>query len=368
MKGINTMKKVKTDLKRDTVQSDSFHVGIELELVTPYEESQHDDDACRDSREESQRDYLNDESTESILRDHIGLGRSEASSIAPYFDRDQWINDYMSDWSDDGCQDDECSYGNDGSSKRNELQSDLKKLTGNTSFKVVADGSVEKSDGETDAEVCWNYFASKETIKDNEKIMEYLNKSDCTFNKSCGLHINLNNYLKVNNQFNIPIRELDFLFNFVAQSRQGNSYCNKLGLGVDTKYSMIYHQGDRLEFRFFSPTLDAEKLNHYVVLANTVYKRLAGKNAKLPKKSVEYFLDKMQKINKLSLALAVHSIECVNTMDSYEKIVYRVQNEDKISELTSQELRLGLSIQSIDRLRELGAIIDEAPICESEAS
>ena len=77
---------------------------------------------------------------------------------------------------------------------------------------------------------------------------------------------------------------------------------------------MIFHQGDRLEFRFFSPTLEAVKLNHYVNLAKTIYRRLAGQDAKLSKKSVAYFLDKMTKLNGLTQERAMDTINKVNAL------------------------------------------------------
>jgi hypothetical protein len=302
----NQMKKTKNSLRQDTVDSESFHVGIELELRIPgCDHSGHDDDSCYESRNE----FMNSESDRDILINHFGLSRDEARAVEPYFNRDDWQSDYMSDWS---CDDSDCPYKiNDADSTREELEGQLKRLTGNTSFKVVADGSIETGNELIDAEVCWNYFASKSTLKDNEAIIKALKDADASFDKSCGLHINLNNYLKVP-QVNIANSDLGFLFDFVAGSRRSNTYCNKWGMSSSEKYSMIYHQDDRLEFRFFSPTLEAEKLHHYVVLANTVYKRLAGKDAKLPKKTVKYFLNKLVNTNKHTPERAQRAIDQVN--------------------------------------------------------
>jgi hypothetical protein len=147
--------------------------------------------------------------------------------------------------------------------------------------------------------------------------MKKLRQLGCEFDKSCGLHINLNDYLKINKAGSIPTAKLDFLFNFVAPSRRQSNYCNHFGISTNAKYSMIYIQNDRLEFRFFSPTLDPEKLNHYVRLAHTVYKRLCGVDTKLPKKTMNYLLDKMVNVNGVDKKVAMDSIKKVNSLKSY---------------------------------------------------
>lgn len=311
------MKKHKHALMRDRVDSANFHVGIELELKAPCDgQGWHDDVACHESHE----DYIRHDSGEEILRNHLCLSREEARSVAPYFDREQWIGDYMSDFS---CDDVHCPhYSASGDSVREQLRDELKRLTGNASFKVVEDGSIE-TDGEiTDAEVCWNYYASKDTIKDNEKILNYLRSEGCEFDESCGLHINLNNYLNVERPSqSIPTRELSFLFKLVAPSREESNYCNTRAISADHKYSMIYHQGDRLEFRFFSPTLNHEKLNAYVSVAHFVYKRLAGKNCKLPKKLKQYLIKKMVEVNDLDTEYAnetIQEIESIKPIQAYQ--------------------------------------------------
>ncbi len=102
---------------------------------------------------------------------------------------------------------------------------------------------------------------------------------------------------------------------------------------------MLYEQGDRVEFRFFSPTLEAEKLNHYVSLANVVYRRLAGKEARLSRRSQEYFTVKMMKVNKLSLEVASASIAQVNTLPTYAALQAeeRIDRERQASILASRE-------------------------------
>lgn len=321
------MKPVKNKLKKDTVQSTHFHVGIELELIAKSDGySEHDHDSCLENRES----YLRDEGAESTLRNEFNVPRGEANALANYFNFDEWIEDQMSNWS---CEDDDCNYNcYNSDSIRESLQEGLLGLTSNTSFKVVPDSSINHDNTETDAEVCWNYFASKETLKDNEKILKYLKKEKLHFNTSCGLHINLNNYLKLPEMQAIPTDKLSFLFNFVGDSRKNSSYCNRCALSTSEKYSMIYHQGDRLEFRFFSPTLESEKLNNYVSLANLVYRRLCGQDAKLSKKVQEYFINKLVHVNELSREDALDSINKVNSILSYNEYVGKARptNEKQV--------------------------------------
>ena len=309
-------------LKPNEVRSEAFHVGIELELITPFSgdsEPEHDDEACAASF----KDNFDDLTTIQLLTEYKGLSRSEASNIEAYFDRDSFINDMVSEYS---CEDEDCSHWSNGAnSTREHLSDELKELTGNQSFKVVSDGSVDAESGETlDTEVCWNYYASKETIRDNEKILKYLKDNGSEFNTSCGLHINLNNYLGID-KVTVDTSSLSFLFDFVAKSRRKSDYCNREAVGVNQKYSMIYHQGDRLEFRFFSPTLEAEKLNHYVSLANIVYRRLAGQDAKLSKKTTEYMLNKMTTVNGLSKERALNAINQVNSILPIQSYAVRVE-------------------------------------------
>lgn len=303
------MKKAKNNLKANTVQSDTFHVGIELELRANCENSNcsHDDEACYNDR----REMLLQDGPREALMNYFGLSRNNAEEVSNYFNFDSWIDDHMSGW---GCDDSECCHrSNSADDTREEIQDDLIRLTGNTSFKVVEDGSIHTRDDETDAEVCWNYFASKDTIRDNEKILNFLKENGCSFDTSCGLHINLNNYLSVP-QASIPTQALGFLFNLVAPSRSRSTYCNKFAMSGSEKYSMLYNQGDRVEFRFFSPTLEAEKLNNYVSLANVVYRRLAGQNVKLSKRVRNYFIEKMTKVNGLTMPLALDTIYRIDTI------------------------------------------------------
>lgn len=315
------MKKNKKDLMPDTVKSDTIHFGIELELKAKGEcgEAEHDDDACYENQFQYWRDT-------DVLREHIGLTRSEAESVRPYFDEERYINDIMDGWTCDGS---ECGYWTRGASEsRKEIETELRKLTGNNSIKVVEDGSIDTEDDETDIEVCWNFHASKDTIKDNEKILEYCKRNNFKFDTSCGLHINLNNYLKIK-QCRVERKELEFLFNLVAPSRRKSSYCGSFGIAHDEKYSMIYNQGDRLEFRFFSPTLEKEKLHHYIVTAHVIYKRLAGIDAKLPKKTAQYLLTKMMTVNKLPETVAIDTLDKLNSIEPIEKLemARRVANE-----------------------------------------
>jgi hypothetical protein len=250
------------------------------------------------------------------LRNDFGLTLDQANQIESWFDADGYRESELENWEWNGCDDSDCPYNNGGEdSAREEIARTLKNLTDNASIKVVDDSSVHCDSGTTAAEVCWNYFISKETIRDNKKILDKLSELDCTFDKSCGLHINLNNYLKLEQSITIDATELAFLFNFVAKSRASSAYCNRYALSGDQKYSMIYNQGDRLEFRFFSPTLDSEKLNHYVALANVIYRRLCGKNVRLSKKSTQYFLKKMVDINGVDPLEAKATIQKLNTLD-----------------------------------------------------
>jgi hypothetical protein len=123
--------------------------------------------------------------------------------------------------------------------------------------------------------------------------------AESEFNDSCGLHINLNDYLREKSgagavSMEIPTRRFDPLWRLVAPSRRENTYCNRQAFSRSQKYSMIFAQADRWEFRFFSPTLDAVKMNHYVQLANVMYRRLNGQPAQLSVATMEYFVAKMK--------------------------------------------------------------------------
>lgn len=312
----------KNELKQNSVSSDKFHVGIELELIVPgSDESSHDDEACYDAY----RENLESEGVSGILRNYVGLSRDAANSIESYFDVDQWIFDYMQDWSCDDC---DCPYNSDNGPTRKDIESQLTQLTGNRSIKVVADASINTEDSEIDAEVCWNYCASKDQIEDNAKILKAMTDMGARFDKSCGLHINLNNFLNITKR-TVDTMKLDFLFNVVAKSRRDSTYCNQYAIAHDQKYSMIYHQGDRLEFRFFSPTLEADKLNHYVTLAHVVYCRLAGKTKKLPKKTEVYLYNKMVIVNKLSPSIAKWTIAKINSIGPIANYSSSVESEDE---------------------------------------
>lgn len=328
--------KHKSDLLTDEVDSETIHVGIELEFHAPGGEREHDDSGCEESRIESQRDYLEGLSTADLLRDELGIGRDESRSVEPFINRDGLIEHLIEFYSNnvDSCDDDDCGYYScDESGETLDTHADnLRELTGNNSFKVVTDSSIEHGNDRQDAEVCWNYFISRDTLADNAKIMAYLKENDFQFNKSCGLHINLNNYLNVPKNINVPTYKMEFLFYFVAASRRSSNYCNNYGM-ANTKYSMIYNQGDRLEFRFFSPTLEANKLNHYVVLAHTVYKRLAGLKAKLPKKSERYFLNKMVAVNGLNESMAQIAIDQLNNLS--EASVLCKNNANEVEEMSA---------------------------------
>lgn len=304
------MIKIKSSLRPNRVESDKFHVGIELELKARVDnESFHDDGACRDN----QWDYINNLSDNEIIRDYMGLEITspQIRRISPYFDSDKWREEYMEEWSCDGG----CGYESfDGDTVRSDIETILTGITSNKSFKVVPDTSINCDSNEVDSEVCWNYFASKETIKDNISICKKLSDMGAQFDTSCGLHININNYLNVPE---VPLdrSQLEFLFNVVAPSRRKSSYCTSTGVGINSnKYSMIYHQRDRLEFRFFSPTLDGNKLNHYVTLAHHIYKRLAGKDCLLPKRTTKYLRSKMIKTNKLDASVADITLSLINAI------------------------------------------------------
>lgn len=331
---------LKESLSTDSVNSETIHVGIELET---YNESMggHDDDACERDYIDGETDHINNMSDREILRDYIGLNRDSAASVERYFDADQWRSDTIDNISYDGCQHgSDCPHHN---IDRDSLAESLIDLTGNRSIKVESDGSIRCNDNQ-DAEIVWNYFLSKETVKDNEKILEYLKRENFKFNKSCGLHINLNNYLKLPQRINgesikIPTSQLDFLFNFVASSRRQSNFCNKFAVSNRDaeKYSMINNQGDRLEFRFFSPTFEAVKLNHYVRLAHHVYKRLAGIDCKLPKKTESYFLKKMTSVNGLSEPIARITIVLTNSIKSLQELHEMALNQPTNSEVEMDE-------------------------------
>ena len=306
------LKITKNALNPDTVKSDTFHVGIELELKMPSQSGAGDPATCVQNQIDTMRDELESLSTNTLLQDYEGLDRSSANAVQPYFNSDKYINDYLDSYDPDVCGD--CDYCNgDSEQERDALADKLSSLTGNTSFKVVSDGSIELSFNEIDMEVCWNYAASKDMIKDNKKILDFLKTNGASYDKSCGLHINLNNYLGLTREHIKSRQDLLMLFNFVAGHRSASTYCNSAGL-ANEKYGMIFNQKDRLEFRFFSPTLDANLLNAYVYLANTVYKRLAGIDAKLSKRVAKYFVSRMIRYKKLTELQAWDAIQQVNSI------------------------------------------------------
>jgi len=232
LKLLNKNKLNKSDLESDSVNSDSIHVGIELELIAPNSsEREHDDSACAESASQSHRDSLESASLHTLLNDYCGQNADR--DLCRFLERigglnisdiiDQEVESYESDHD---CDDSDCCFwseSDDGDCGHETLRDDLQELTGNASFKVVSDGSISHNSGESDAEVCWNYFISKDTIKDNTKIMTYLKSKEMRFNKSCGLHINLNNYLEIP-QLEIATSELSFLFNFVSDSTSSTEF------------------------------------------------------------------------------------------------------------------------------------------------
>lgn len=170
----NKIKNKKSKLYKDTVMSQSFHVGIELELIAANDEDgerEHDYDSCSSAGEENYRDYLESMGAEGFLRDRVGLTISDARTIAHHYNLQAAIDTEMSQY-DHECEGD-CGYytgGVDSELIRNELTKKLRGMTGNASFKVVNDSSLDlDEDKECAAEVCWNYFAHKETITDNTK-------------------------------------------------------------------------------------------------------------------------------------------------------------------------------------------------------
>ena len=88
-------KKTKHNLKRDFVTSDRIHVGIELELMIPRDEFEHDHDACDEAQEEA----LNNNT---ILSDYLNLPRDLRPAVAEHFNFNAWRREYMESWSCDG--------------------------------------------------------------------------------------------------------------------------------------------------------------------------------------------------------------------------------------------------------------------------
>lgn len=311
----------KEELHPDRVRSDRLHVGIELELRAPLKR-EHQDEACEDTRRAAFIQHRLANANRREILQSFGIPAASVPRVEHFFSLGDYVRQNAEREFDsdplEGC-DGECfHYTSSSESTRLWVTSELTALTHNRSFKTVRDGSVRFGSSQCDAEVCWNYPATRECVKDNEKILGWLESEGLTFNESCGLHININNYLGVRAPNHIPTSALAFLFNFVAKSRATNQYCNRFAIAPanGTKYSMIFEQGDRLEFRFFSPTLKPEKLNFYVHLANVVYRRLAGKPARLSKKASLYFIEKMMNTNGLSRTTAEYSIHRVNNIPS----------------------------------------------------
>lgn len=314
------MKKQKQNLSQDTVESNTLHVGIELECITPAV-MDHDDYDCQSNGRANYRQELEDMSCSSILRDYFNLDNADSTSLAPYFRRQTWAQHQADEYTHE-C-DGDCDYQHaDHETTREQMQEELHELTNNPSIFVEGDGSLRPSHDETDTEVVWNYYAAKETIKDNALILNYLKRKGSRVTVDCGLHVNLNDYLKDNRPMNIralPKAQFDFLWAFVEDHRKNSSYCNREFLSFSEKYCMIFAQTDRWEFRFFGATFDAELLNQYVTLANVIYRRLHGLNAQLSKSAIQFWIRRM-KVLKRSSEVIADAIAKVNTLQSLKQI------------------------------------------------
>lgn len=137
---------------------------------------------------------------------------------------------------------------------------------------VGSDGSIRHNDNEDGKEirVCVKREEMRTVIPG---IMDALNKLGATVNKSCGLHVHLDQ--RHNDEpgktFQNLVRSLGLLYTVVPKSRRENTYCKRnrrTAFASNDRYkainSLAYQRYRTLEIRLFGGTLNAEKVLNWV--------------------------------------------------------------------------------------------------------
>ena len=104
-------------------------------------------------------------------------------------------------------------------------------------------------------------------------IMDALNSMGAKVNKSCGLHVHLDqrNNLEPEKTFQKLVRSLGLLYTVVPKSRRENTYCKRnlrTAFSTNDRYkainSLAFQRYRTLEIRLFGGTLNAEKVINWI--------------------------------------------------------------------------------------------------------
>lgn len=149
---------------------------------------------------------------------------------------------------------------------------------------VGSDGSISYGDGETGAEI--RVCVERENVrKVLPPIMAALVSMGAYVNKSCGLHVHLDqrNNPEPSSAYANLVRSLNLLYTVVPASRRDNSYCKRnRSTNFDSaraggRYKAInasaYNRHRTIEIRLFGGTLDATKVINWI---ETLYAIASG--------------------------------------------------------------------------------------------
>ena len=137
---------------------------------------------------------------------------------------------------------------------------------------VGADGSITHDDGEEGREirVCLKRDELKTVVPE---IMAALNSIGARVNRSCGLHVHLDQRTNPTPEltFQKLVRSLGLLYTVVPKSRRENTYCKRnlrTSFQSHDRYKAInscaYRRYKTLEVRLFGGTLNAEKVINWI--------------------------------------------------------------------------------------------------------
>lgn len=137
---------------------------------------------------------------------------------------------------------------------------------------VGSDGSIHHDDGEEGKEirVCVKRDEIRPVVSG---IMAALNSIGATVNKSCGLHVHLDQRKNPTPEltFQKLVRSLGLLYTVVPKSRRENTYCKRnrrTTFQTNDRYkavnSLAFRRYKTLEIRLFGGTLNAEKVINWI--------------------------------------------------------------------------------------------------------